>query len=44
MATRIPDKASETQVRAMAGEAIALPSLAIIVWSLYILKAFEKCQ
>ena len=40
VSTRIPEKMNDKDVRDLAGEAIALPCLAVVVWALYIHKSF----
>ena len=36
--TRVPGCISESELRSMAGEAIALPPLAVVIWSLFLTK------
>lgn len=40
--TKIPKELSDRDVRSLAGEAIALPSLGTICWALYLLRAFPQ--
>ena len=42
--TVIPDGCSDSDARSMAGEAIALPSLATLVWAVFVAKQFGSVE